>query len=69
MFKAGALDDNLLPISITNKAIFNDSRWFPHWDEKDIEAHEYLLKPGTNKMKRMFNIEVRNFFIFNYHDL
>lgn len=64
LYHAGALDDNLLPISIKNKSIFNDSTWFPHWDEKDVEANKYELKPGTNKMKRMVNIKVRNCFLF-----
>lgn len=45
--------------------MFNDSKWFPHWDEKDIEANKFKIKPGTNKMKRMVYIKVRNyFFIF-----
>lgn len=64
MYHAGALDENLLPINIKNKPVFNDSRWFPHWDENDIEAQKYKLKPGTNKMKRMVYIEVRNCSLF-----
>lgn len=63
LYKVGALDDNLLPISIKNKPIFNDIKWFPHWEETDIEALKYKLKPGTNKMKRMVHIEVI-YFIF-----
>lgn len=58
LYKIGALDEYLLPINIKNTAIFNDLKWFPHWDEEDIEASKYKLKPGTNKMKRMVHIEV-----------
>ncbi|XP_027844608.1 endoribonuclease Dicer isoform X4 [Aphis gossypii] len=57
LYKVGALDEYLLPISIKNNAVFNDLKWFPHWDEKDIEASNYKLKPGTNKMRRMVHIE------------
>lgn len=58
LYKVGALDDNLLPINIKNKPIFNDKNWFPHWEDNDVEALPYKLKPGTNKMKRMVHIEV-----------
>ncbi|XP_060881396.1 endoribonuclease Dicer-like isoform X5 [Metopolophium dirhodum] len=57
LYKIGALDEYLLPINIKNTAVFNDLKWFPHWDEEDIEASVYKLKPGTNKMKRMVHIE------------
>jgi len=58
LYKIGALDEYLLPINIKNTAIFNDLKWFPHWDEEDIEASKYKLKAGTNKMKRMVHIKV-----------
>ncbi|VVC34156.1 PAZ domain,Helicase, C-terminal,Ribonuclease III domain,DEAD/DEAH box helicase domain,P-loop containing [Cinara cedri] len=58
LYQCGALDDHLLPIKVNNEPIFKDVNWFPHWDEKDIEAASYNLKPGTNKMKRMVNIKV-----------
>jgi len=58
LYKLKALDEYLLPINIKNNAVFNDLQWFPHWDEKDIEASNYKLKPGTNKMRRMVHIEV-----------
>ncbi|XP_003240109.1 endoribonuclease dcr-1 isoform X4 [Acyrthosiphon pisum] len=57
LYKIGALDENLMPINIKNTAIFNDLKWFPHWDEGDVEATKYKLKAGTNKMKRMVHIE------------
>lgn len=57
------MDDSLLPINIKHKPIFSDLKWFPHWDEKDIEAHKLKLKPGTNKMKRMVHIEVIYFIL------
>lgn len=66
MYKVGALDDNLIPVNIKNKPIFNDLKWFPHWDEEDIEARKYGLKPGTNKMKRMVHIEVIKNLFFMY---
>lgn len=58
MYNIGSLDESLLPITITNKSIFDFPKWFPHWEDKDIEASKYNLKPGTNKMKRMVSIEV-----------
>ncbi|XP_026808824.1 endoribonuclease Dicer-like isoform X3 [Rhopalosiphum maidis] len=57
LYKAGALDEYLLPTSIKNNAVFSDLKWFPHWDETDIEASNYKLKAGTNKMKRIVHIE------------
>uniref|UniRef100_A0A2H8TDA5 Endoribonuclease Dicer n=1 Tax=Melanaphis sacchari TaxID=742174 RepID=A0A2H8TDA5_9HEMI len=57
LYKVGALDESLLPLNIKNTDIFNDSKWFPHWDKEDIEASNYKLKAGTNKMKRMVHIE------------
>jgi len=58
LYKMGVLDENLLPINFRNTALFNDLKWFPHWDGEDIEASKYKLKAGTNKMKRMVHIEV-----------
>lgn len=58
LYNVGALDEYLVPVSIRNSGIFNDLKWFPHWDEEDIEASKYKLKAGTNKMKRMVHIKV-----------
>lgn len=58
LYKAKALDEHLLPVNITNELFVNNLKWFPHWVEKDMEACKYNLKPGTNKMKRMVDIEV-----------
>ncbi|VVC42507.1 Hypothetical protein CINCED_3A023563 [Cinara cedri] len=66
LYKCGALDDRLLPIQVKNKPIFKDVNWFPHWDEKDIEAASYNLKPGTNKMKRMVNIKSTSYLYGTY---
>lgn len=41
-----------------NNRIFHDRQWFPHWIEEDIEAQKLKFKPGTNKIKRMVQIEV-----------
>ncbi|XP_022180231.1 endoribonuclease dcr-1 isoform X3 [Myzus persicae] len=57
LYNVGALDEYLVPVSIRNSGIFNDLKWFPHWDEEDIEASKYKLKAGTNKMKRMVHIK------------
>lgn len=58
LYKVGALDERLLPISIKDNAVFTDLKWFPYWDEEDIEASKYNLKAGTNKMKRLAFIKV-----------
>lgn len=39
--------------------MFNTSKWFPHWNDEDIEACAFKLKPGTNKMKRIVQIKVK----------
>lgn len=66
LYKAKALDENLLPVNIENKFLVNNSKWFPHWVEEDIEACKYNLKPGSNKMKRMVHIEVCIFELYCY---
>lgn len=64
MYKIGALDENLLPLNVKNKSIFNDLKWFPHWIEEDNEARQFQLKPGTNKMKRTVEIKVSYYILF-----
>jgi len=62
LYKAGALDEYFMPVDNKNNAAFNDLKWFPHWDEKDIEPSKYNLKAGTTKMKRAVPIKV-NYYI------
>lgn len=64
LYKAKALDENLLPVNIANQYLINNLKWFPHWVEEDMEASKYNLKPGTNKMKRMVHIEVSIFQLY-----
>jgi hypothetical protein len=64
LYKAKALDEQLLPVNIANKFLINNLKWFPHWVEEDMEACKYNLKPGTNKMKRIVHIEVCIFYLY-----
>ncbi|KAF0759177.1 endoribonuclease Dicer-like, partial [Aphis craccivora] len=57
LYKAGALNEYLVPMDIKDNATFNDLKWFPHWDENDIEASKCNFKAGTKKMKRIVDIE------------
>lgn len=54
-----------MPMDIKNNVTFNDLKWFPHWDENDIEASKYYLKAGTNKMKRIVHVKV-SYYLFIY---
>lgn len=54
-----------MPMDIKDNATFNDLKWFPHWDENDIEASKCNFKAGTKKMKRIMDIEV-SYYLFIY---
>lgn len=49
--------------------MFNTSKWFPHWNDEDIEACAFKLKPGTNKMKRIVQIKVKFIFFTIIHEI
>ncbi|XP_026819706.1 endoribonuclease Dicer-like [Rhopalosiphum maidis] len=57
LYKVGALDEYFMPVDSKNNAAFNDLKWFPHWDDNDIEPSKYNLKAGTAKMKRTMSIK------------
>ncbi|XP_025190355.1 endoribonuclease Dicer-like [Melanaphis sacchari] len=57
LYMVGALDEYLMPVDIKNNATFKNLKWFPHWDENDIEASKCNLKAGSCKMKRMVHIK------------
>jgi len=58
LYKVGALDDYLRPMSIENTAYLNILKWLPHWDEEDMKQSKYNSKAGTEKMKRIVHAKV-----------
>jgi len=58
LYKIGALDEDLKPMSIENNIKQNYLKWFPHWDEKNIKHGKYQLITGTHKTNRIVHSEV-----------